>query len=387
MRPLLIGLFLLALNPDQSEKIQNDIVQLKQHIAHVDSELSRLAKQQEKDLERKESLTERIPGMELKRATLKQERQKVELQIELIKAEKEQNRGDKQRVSGQIAELEQALGKRLRLLYKKGPLGYTQALLNEDAIEDLVLSLYYVEHLTKKDRVMLERFLELNRELKATEAKLLDLENSEKERLETLEEKKKEISELLNRRKREIAVLFKKSKEREALLNQLAEEKKELTELIGKLQKGELDESAIPPIPITHYKGRLDWPADGEVLRQFGVFRDAQFSTKRRQNGIDIAIKRGQDVKAVYGGQVIFADWFKSYGNLVILDHGRQYVTFYAHNENLLVKKGDAVERNQVIAQAGDSGSLEGPFLHFELRQSTKAEDPQKWLKKRKRRR
>ncbi|PIE90842.1 MAG: hypothetical protein CR997_04255 [Acidobacteria bacterium] len=368
-----------------NSEMASEIEELRSHIDLIDAQLQRLTKREKQAQTRKQELMNRLPAIELERARLGQEKEKVTLQLKLVQTKMQQNKQNQEAVREKIIQVEEQLSKRLRALYKKGPLGYTQALLQENELEDLVSSMYYIEHMTKKDKALFFDFLKYKKQLQTAEEELVDLENQENERLTQLEEKKKELNDILKKRKVEIAVLFNKSKERKQLLKRLAEEKRALSELIGKLQSGEQLKGELPHIPITHYKGRLDWPVKGILLRHFGVFRDSQFSTKRKMNGIDIGLKKGQSVKAVYGGKVIYADWFKSYGNLVILDHGNQYITFYAHNDTLMVSKGEIVERNQQIAISGDSGSLEGPFLHFEIREGTKAEDPEKWLKKRRR--
>jgi septal ring factor EnvC (AmiA/AmiB activator) len=99
------------------------------------------------------------------------------------------------------------------------------------------------------------------------------------------------------------------------------------------------------------------------------------------RSGIDIKSERGEPVQAVFAGKVLFADWFKGYGNMLIIDHGNSYCTLYANVEELFKQKGDAVESGEVIATVGDSGSLSGPGLYFEVRHHGKPEDPQLWLK------
>jgi murein hydrolase activator len=99
--------------------------------------------------------------------------------------------------------------------------------------------------------------------------------------------------------------------------------------------------------------------------------------------GIEITAPQGRDIVAVAEGTAIYADWFKGYGRLVILDHGSGYFTLYAHASDILIKTGDAVSGGQVIAKVGDSGSLEGPQLYFELRHKGKPQDPLTWLRSR----
>jgi septal ring factor EnvC (AmiA/AmiB activator) len=96
--------------------------------------------------------------------------------------------------------------------------------------------------------------------------------------------------------------------------------------------------------------------------------------------GIDISAPVGEEIRSVFEGIVLFADWFRGYGKMAIIDHGQGFFSLYAHASELLVKAGDKVTPRQVIGKVGDSGSPEGPRLHFEIRQNGKPVDPLQWL-------
>ena len=136
-------------------------------------------------------------------------------------------------------------------------------------------------------------------------------------------------------------------------------------------------------VPISRYQGRLPWPAKGRITRKFGVYKDPEFNTRQRQNGIDIAMPIGTPVTTVYSGRVLYADWFKSYGNVVIVDHGEKVVSFYAHLSDIAVTRNAFLEKDALIGTSGDTGSLDGAMLHFEIRRQTEPENPLDWLKRR----
>jgi len=101
-----------------------------------------------------------------------------------------------------------------------------------------------------------------------------------------------------------------------------------------------------------------------------------------QRNGVEIEAGRGFPVKAVFKGKVIFSDWFRGYGNLLIIEHGEGFFTVYAHALELFKKKEERVETGEVIATVGNPGSREGPNLYFEIRQHEKPVDPLAWLKR-----
>lgn len=129
-------------------------------------------------------------------------------------------------------------------------------------------------------------------------------------------------------------------------------------------------------------KGKLPWPVEGKIITRFGVQKHPQFKTITMNNGIEISPeKTGIIVKSIHPGKVVYADYFKGYGNLVIIDHGMTYYSLYGHCSDFLVKKGEFVKTQHAIAFVGDFGSLEGITLYFELRFKTKPLNPLQWLR------
>ncbi len=127
-------------------------------------------------------------------------------------------------------------------------------------------------------------------------------------------------------------------------------------------------------------KGLLTLPVSGKIIHRFGPYRHSQYNVMNFRSGIDIQAERGEPVRAVHKGRVLFADWFTGYGNMIIIDHGDAYYTVYAHVDALFKTKGAAVNANEVIATVGDTGSLEGAMLHFEIRHHGKPMDPSGWI-------
>ncbi|MFH1156236.1 MAG: peptidoglycan DD-metalloendopeptidase family protein [Pseudomonadota bacterium] len=129
------------------------------------------------------------------------------------------------------------------------------------------------------------------------------------------------------------------------------------------------------------HENALAMPVKGSIISEYGPSQNCDSSVFTFQNGIDIKVDRGEPVMSVFRGRVLFAEWLKGYGNLLIIDHGDSYYTLYAHIEEFFKKTGDAVQTSEVIATAGDTGSIKGPCLHFEVRHHGKPENPMKWLK------
>jgi septal ring factor EnvC (AmiA/AmiB activator) len=140
-----------------------------------------------------------------------------------------------------------------------------------------------------------------------------------------------------------------------------------------------------PPAPVAPAQGtgRLPWPTNGEVVTRFGVQRHPQFGTVVFRRGIEIEARAGEEVRVVDDGVVKFADWYKGYGRLVIVEHGAGFYSLYGHLSRLDLNKDDRVQRGQVLGLVGDTGSSKGARLYFEIRIHGEAQDPLRWLAKR----
>jgi murein DD-endopeptidase MepM/ murein hydrolase activator NlpD len=131
-----------------------------------------------------------------------------------------------------------------------------------------------------------------------------------------------------------------------------------------------------PPAPPARAGSRFVWPVEGNVVAKFGP------SGKGLHNdGINIAVREGTDVRAAENGVVAYSgNELQGFGNLLLIKHADGWMTAYAHNQSLLVKRGDQVRRGQVISRAGKSGNVRSPQLHFELRRGTRAVNPLDYL-------
>jgi septal ring factor EnvC (AmiA/AmiB activator) len=165
-------------------------------------------------------------------------------------------------------------------------------------------------------------------------------------------------------------------------LDDLRERARQLQALIQRLLSQE-EPLPFTVIPLDERQGRLPWPLGGRVITTFGPQRHPRFNTLTVNNGIEVVPgKDGKTVRAVHPGRVAYADYFEGYGNLLIIDHGLAYYTLYGHLADFLVAKGDAVRAEQPVGVAGDTGSLRGECLYFEIRFRAKALDPLQWLKR-----
>ncbi|MHB8623928.1 MAG: murein hydrolase activator EnvC family protein [Sulfuricaulis sp.] len=164
-------------------------------------------------------------------------------------------------------------------------------------------------------------------------------------------------------------------------IERLLADETRLEQLIEEL-KTVLPETPLPPpgteAAFARWRGRLPLPTRGRILARYGAPKNVG---NLKWRGLFIAGHEGQNVISVYRGRVVFADWLRGFGLLLILDHGDGYMTLYAHNQSLHKAVGDWVEAGEVIASLGNTGDAAQPGLYFEIRQNGAPRDPLIWCK------
>jgi septal ring factor EnvC (AmiA/AmiB activator) len=274
-----------------------------------------------------------------------------------------------------LAAARPALAARARALYKLGELSYLRLLLSVERPSDAIQGYRFVSALARRDK---ERIAGFRSDLTAVAATRADLETkagqaaalrAELARTRTaLDADRKRKSELLTS-------LVEKKEVHTAYLQELGDAEGKLEQLLGGLGGSEVS------LPIAAFRGTLRWPVVGPVRSTFGRHKHPKFDTYTVQNGIEIEAPADTPVGAVHEGTVVFADHFRGYGLMVVVDHGDKHHTLYAHLAETRVVPGQRVGAGELVGTVG-STSLGGPGLYFEVRSDGKPQDPLEWLDK-----
>ncbi len=166
----------------------------------------------------------------------------------------------------------------------------------------------------------------------------------------------------------------------EAFKYELEGAREQLGQLMARLVEGEDLEMDPVFLPIRLFQGKLGWPVQGRVGARFGKQLHPRFQTVTVRNGMEIEAPLDTPVGAVYDGQVVFASWFEGYGKLLIIGHPHNVYSLYGHLSEINVNEGDLVRRGKEVATVGDTGSISGPTLYFEIRENGIPVDPELWL-------
>jgi murein hydrolase activator len=218
-------------------------------------------------------------------------------------------------------------------------------------------------------RERLAELAEVGRQLEAESARLAAAEARQAEAMAALEEARAGRAKTVAGLDADVA---RRGQEAERLRSEAAA----LEQLIIELRAAVLDLPAPDSAPFASQRGRLAWPVQGVVTRDFGQRR----GEGPRSNGVLIAADRGAEVRAVWHGRVAYADWLPGLGLLLVLEHGDGFMSLYGHNEVLFSAVGDWVAAGQVLGQVGDSGGRDRAGLYFEIRKGTQPENPSGWF-------
>ena len=345
---------------------------------------------------RETSLLAELETIDRTLADKKGEVSRIDARIERAEADLKVVRGDIGKLAGRRSEQEEQLLRRLRALHKvQGQSETLPVLLGEENPMQRTTAIRSLARLSAADARLIDQF-------RTTSDRLEDRKRRQETRqaeLATLRvDASREQLEVDREAAKRRALLVRVREDRayhERMVGELSEAAKRLEAFIRELQdkqqrriaKAPPSKPGIePPGPgFGSLRGRLPWPADGKIVAAFGAQVHPRFGTRTYRNGVDIEAAQGTEIGAVFPGHVIYTGWFKGYGNLIILDHGNDYYTLYAHVADILVKEGDEVRQGHRIGTVGDTGSLTGPRLYFEVRYQGKPQDPEQWLRQQQR--
>ena len=282
-------------------------------------------------------------------------------------------------ISSDVARERAFLRKRLSVLYRLGGLSYLRLLLSIDDRRDPVQAVSMLSFLVSRDSRAVSRFQIAGEQLRLRNAELAERRQKLAGVRVVVERRRQEMASARGKKERMLASLTSEASQSEQKLAELEEKAKRLEHLLDVLarQKG----TAAAAIDIRSVQGALAWPVQGKIIEHFGKQLNAKFSTVTFSNGLKIAAAPGVEVRSVFAGTVLFSQWFKGYGNLVILDHGNRVFSLYGNLKSPAVAVGDHVNAGQAIAGVGESEGAHSGYLYFEIRQDNKPEDPQKWLR------
>ncbi|MCK8134839.1 murein hydrolase activator EnvC [Pseudoalteromonas sp. 2CM28B] len=353
-------------NEDRTKKDLSQVqVALEQSQAEYQQQQKEIAKQQQKLKAHELAIAKNAKALNMAEQSVKKtQQQQAEQQQRAIKLEKQQ------------AQFQRVLAAQLKSAYMAGSDDYSKMLLNQENTAKFERTLSYYNYLNKARIKQLDELKALQveiaknqAELEKTKEKLVALFDEQKRRQAALLDAKNErqaslknLKKQLNKTKNSISYLEENEQTLIATIKELEEEKTTKIELLG----------------LNKNKGRLSWPSKGKLTHKFGQRKHGGINWK----GVLISAAEGTSINSIHNGQVVFADWLKGYGWVIVVDHGEGFMSLYGHAQTLLKDVGDMVREGESVALVGQSGGQADSGLYFEIRHKGRAVNPIKWCRR-----
>lgn len=295
---------------------------------------------------------------------------KVKIQVQSAIVAKFEKKRDLEKVQ---------LAQRLRALYKIGFHGYAQMLLSSHTSQELSRNVKFMKIIAEKDVILLKNYKDSIIRIAGEQVKLRSQVKKFLVFQKSLEADKNRLAE---QKQAQMALLNKIEKDKTTHMEALKEWREAGIKLEEQL-KGIQENTVLSEIGKASFferQGHFRVPVLRRIVQKYGIMVNTKFSTRIFHKGLFFATRPGDSVSAIYHGKVAFAGWVNGFGETMIIDHGDHYYSLYAHNSRLLKQKGETVGPGEIIAQSGDTGSLRGPGLYFEIRHFSESLDPLPWL-------
>ncbi len=346
----------LATNPNELQGVKNEISRQQKSLSSQEKQLDDLQKS--------------LRSQETTIAQLEKEIKQTRQSLATAKA----NVSQLEQKMTELEEQKKAQTKRLETLihtYYVTQRATASASLLQQGVEEDRISQYF-QHLAKARAETIQQLEETKQQLEQSKQQRLNEQSQIEALLKEQSAKREQLAKTQGQRKKTLNTIKQSISSDKNYLAELQRNETRLKAEIAKAAK----RNAIPMDGLAKQAGKLPWPLKGSILHQFGTKQTGQINWK----GIVIAARYGEQVKSVYPGTVVFAEYLRGYGLVVLIDHGKGDMTLYGYNQALLKKEGDKVTAGEVIALAGDTGGRDRASLYFEIRRNSEAQNPHNWL-------
>ena len=335
-------------------------------------------KQLQSQRQEKSQLETQIEIIETDWSQLNQSIRQLKTKITAANKQLKKLKLEKEHLQQRIGEQRSAIAEQIRSAHKTGSQEPLKLLLNKQDPQQLARTLKYYDYLLQARSQKIKQFTNDVNQLELTVADIettkVDLAKSQK----SLQQDQKKLAQQAEKRRQTLKVLNKSLSIGNNKLGAYQKQRKQLESVIKNVKQAA---KKIAPVkdypPFIASKGKLSWPVKGKLQQAFGTLRGGDLHWE----GWLISADSGTEIRAIYHGRVVFSNYLRGFGLLVIIDHGAGYLSLYAHNQELMTEVGDWIESGDAIARVGNTGGLTDPALYFELREKGIPIDPKNWLK------
>ena len=356
----------------------NDAEQARAELKQAEQEISRLKKLLDSVKQEASGLEKELQDSEREIGRLRRESSELEQQIREGESRLQDLQQQAQGLQVALEAQQEQIARQVRAAYMAGRQDYLKMVLNMDDPSRVARMLRYYGYVSRARVEEIERYGETIEQIRQASAEIASQQTALQQDRETLAVQEQQLQAERDKRGRVLAGLRERSQSQQQQISQRERERAELAALIKKLDEA-ITSIAAPAgsLPFAQAKGKLPLPVSGRIQARFGSQRGAD--ARLKWDGLMIAAREGAPVHAVHGGRVVFADWLRGSGLLLILDHGNGYLSLYGHNQSLLRDVGSWVQPGEAIATVGSSGGMGEAALYFSIRHRGQALDPAAW--------
>ena len=287
-------------------------------------------------------------------------------------------------ISGKLERRKKYLKNRLQALYKQQYGGYALLLFTAKDYQDLIRKSKFISLVAHHDTRVIQNYRASINDVEFKKKNLETLYAALETNKKKARTKKEALQTDLLRKDKLLITIRSKRSTYEKTIRELEKSAKELQVMIKELEKKKVPKSVVGK-GFRSLKGNLPWPVRGRVVVPYGKYNDPKFNITVFKNGIEIKTQRGAKPVAPAGGRIVYADWFKGYGLLLIINHGSGYHTLYGNLSEIFHEAGDIINKGTAVGKVGMSSLLDAPTLYFEIRHKGKPVNPMRWLKRKSR--
>jgi septal ring factor EnvC (AmiA/AmiB activator) len=381
---LLLCLPIVTVWAAENEQKKGNIKVHKEKIGEVQQEIKRSKAQIEAMRQQELLLLDRLDQMELQLQRLREEQEKRSKERASLRKQIIQKRKELKELDNELAGLQTLLAERLAALYKFGRQAYVNLLISSRDVSGLQHQWVYLRAIAEEDSELIRSFIEKQEKEERVAKALASGEAQLSKVVARIGRQKEEMEKIKGEQVALLQNIHNQEETYQSYVTELAAVSRELKNKIEELQN-RTDKRGMGVHQLkgrfASKKGALPYPVPGKIISRFGPKKHKKFGTKIRSNGIEIATEPLSPVVAVYGGQVLYSEWVKGYGKVMIIDHGDKYYTLTAHLAEVLKEAGEIVESGETIGYAGYSPlERQGGRVYFEVRHLSRALNPEEWL-------
>jgi septal ring factor EnvC (AmiA/AmiB activator) len=365
--------FSLSVHLAYAAASDQDIDIKKTELSSVTGHIELLQKTLNEDQSRQTDLQQELRNDEVKIGQMNQQMRAVNQQLATAELELQKIKKVQQISVAQLTKQQNSLSQQIRIIYQLGRTPTLKAVLNPQDINTTNRHIVYYHYLNQAHIALMSDVKQAVDTLNKNMSVIAERESSLNHMLLQKQQQQQQLQAARSKRQNVIAELNNHSKDKQQELSTLTANQRTLQTMLSSLQNESI--SAATNQSFKNLRGKLQWPLKGTISTPFG----AHDENNQRTSGVVINAPEGTSVRSIHGGKVIFANWLRGFGLLVIINHGDGYMSLYARNQALYASVGDTVQPGDVIASIGNTGGFAKTSLYFEIRHNGAPVDPHFW--------